>query len=146
MVQSVQTPNGVQQIQGVGFGQQGNTYFITKPYENDSFNGKTLLTLGATALGLLYFRRSIGGFLKNMFPNLSILGKNAMTKMKKPFQEFVKQNAKNPIIENSQKAKGYLNKFLDWFCYKSDAAEKAAEKLSQATTNNTTGTLITGML
>ena len=79
-----------------------------------------------------------------MFPNLSILGKNAMTKMKKPFQEFVEENTKNPIIENSQKAKGYLNKFLDWFCYKSDAAEKAAEKLSLP--NNTTDTAITGML
>ncbi len=100
MVQGIQNQSAINAANGVNYDNGHAVYYVPQKYENDSFNGKTLLTIAGIA-GAVIFRKNIGNFVKNHFPKIAEF---FSTKISKPVGDFMAKHKDNFIIKGIKKA------------------------------------------
>ena len=100
MVQSINNVGKAQQIHGIAFGENGNQYYVVKPQEADSFNGKTLLVGMAAVAGAVIFRKNISKLVQKYMPSVHKWLYDAVNTHVRP---YVQNHSDNFIIKNAKK-------------------------------------------
>lgn len=121
MVQSIGQTQAAKPLQEVSYEQLNGNYQKTQPMKEDSFKGKTLLTLGTIA-GTVIFRKQIGNLVKKYLPGVAnFVSEKIMT----PIKKFSMDNKNNIIVKTLRKGQAMFLK-----------AEKAVRKFLKNTYND----------
>jgi len=121
MVQSIGQTQAAKSLQGISYEQLNGNYQKTAPMKEDSFKGKTLLTL-ATITGAILFRKQIGNAVKKYLPNVANFISN---KILTPIKNFSTIHKNNIVVKTLRKGQAMFLK-----------AEKATHKFLKNTCNN----------
>ena len=101
MVQNINQAQAMNAMQGVNFGQGNAQYYNAPPMQEDSFNGKTLLTL-ATIASAVIFRKQIGNLFAKYFPKGAEFFSN---KISTPIKNFLTKHQDNFLVKGLNWAK-----------------------------------------
>jgi len=110
MVQGINNQHLLSALKAQKFGQTGVNYHTTQTAKDDSFNGKTILTL-ATIAGAIIFRKKIGNFVSKHCPKVAeFFSKHVST----PIKNFTIKHKDNFFVKGLRWAKVKFLKAENW--------------------------------